>query len=314
MKTTYILAILTILFFTHSVEAQTYTFKVIASSGLSHKNASTDANKLKVGSTLTTTDKIVVGKESYLGLSYPKGGSVQISKPGTYTVAEVEKGLLASKKTVSQKFANYVIGEVTKSGDVDIHKNPYKYQNVTGSVERGFSDIVVMLPKKTYTYQNEFKVQWYKVPKNKTYTVKITDFVGDVIKTFETQDTTVTFKWDAPEFAEHDILEFKIIPKEEKITFIGKYLIERLAGADLEGFKRHFAEFEKQEIGASKDAFSYLSRAIYFEEKEMHLDALAAYQEALKLEPKNEAIDIAYKQFLIRKNIGPAEQIKKSQK
>lgn len=301
-------------FLTYYAEAQTYTFKVIASSGQSHKNATTDANKLKVGSTLIATDKVVVGKESYLGLSYAKGGSAQISKPGTYTVAEIEKGLLASKKTVSQKFANYVIGEVTKAGEVDIHKNPYKYQNVTGSVERGLSDIVVMLPKKTYTYQNEFTIRWYKIPKNKTYTVKITDFVGDLVKTYETQDTTLTLKWDASEFADRDIIEIKILPKEEKITFIGKYNIERLVGADLESFKKNLNEFNKQEVGDSKDAFTHLHRAIYFEEKEMYLDALNAYDEALKLEPKNEVIDIAYKQFLIRKNIGPAEHIKKNRK
>ncbi|MCU0445220.1 MAG: hypothetical protein MUE85_09910 [Microscillaceae bacterium] len=292
--------------------AQDFTFKVIASSGASHKNtAGKEENKLKLGSKLVAGDKVVVAPASYLGLTYAKGGTVQISVAGTYSVKDLETKLLNSKKSVTEKYANFIIGEMTKGNGADIHKNPYKYQNVTGSVERGFSDLVVMLPKNSKTFQNEYKLQWYKVDGNKTFTIKITDFTDELIKTVETTDTTWVLKWDAPEFKDQSSVQVKIIPKEKKLTFLTKYSIERLESEDLTGFQKQFKDFETKEIGNAKDANALLNRAVYLEENEMYIDALYAYTEARKLEPKNEIFEIVYNQFLIRRNIGPAEQIKK---
>jgi hypothetical protein len=304
-------------FFILSIQAfaQDFTFKVIASSGANHKNAAgKEENKLKIGTKLIMGEKIIVSPASYVGLTYAKGGTVQISVAGTYTVKDLETKLLASKKSVTEKYANFIIGEMTKGNGTDIHKNPYKYQNVTGSVERGFSDLVVMLPKNSKVFQNEYKIQWYKLDGNKTFTLKITDIADELIKTIEIADTTWLLKWDAPEFKDHSMVQVKIIPKEKKVTFLTKYAIERLESEDLANFQKQLKDFETKEIGANKDANAALNRAVYLEENEMYLDALYAYTEARKLEPKNEIFEIVYNQYLIRRNIGPVEQIKKSTK
>lgn len=286
--------------------AQDYTFKVMASSGVSKKGATA----LKIGSTLLGADQVTVDAKSYLSLAHSKGGTVQISKAGTYKVAELEKQMLAAKKSVSQKYANFVIGEITKANGEDIHKNPYKYQNVTGSVERSFgSSMAVRLPKTTYIHKDAYTFSWHKPKEGKVF-IYVLDEFSEIIKNYEKSgnDTTLTFNLkDFNESALYAVVvSTKPISKEklEKDGLNKGFGIRKMETADLEKFKKELQALKTSLGDDEKDVNLKLNEAIFLEEKEMYLDAMQAYEDAVKLEPNDEVYKIAYNQFLIRKNIG----------
>jgi hypothetical protein len=295
------------------VYAQTPVFKVMASSGKSSKGTV----GLKVGTPLTTTDQITVATQSYLGLSYNKGGTIQISKAGTYSVKDLETKLLASKKTVSQKVADLVIGEITKNGDADIHKNPYKYQNVTGSVERAtfMNDIVTMLPKSTDFFHSDYTIKWHKLVDNKTYIVVMMNQFDEVLKKVEVADTLYKVDFSTPELAETDMIKIKILSKERKVKEMEGFSFNLLEPKHLESFKRKLAEFKAGLSGNEQESAYKLELAMFYEEHGMLADAFNLYEEVTSSEPSNEGLLIAYNQFLIRHNVGPtADQIREQYK
>lgn len=277
-------------------------FKVIASSGSNTKAGV----KVKIGTQLLATDKITVGAKSYIGLSYAKGGTVQISTAGTYNAKDLETKLLATTKSSSQKYADFIIGEVTKSGDANIHKNPYAYQNVTGSVERkieteGNPEIVVLLPEINVFIKDSYQISWLRTKGVKNYIVEIKNSFDAVLKTFSVQDTTCTIELGSPAFKEHEIFKISISTKDRTMKKINEYAFNRPE----EDFIDAWTSFKKG-LGenADNDAQKQLDKAVFLEENKLILDAQEAYQKAAKLDPESEIFKIAYNQFLIRHKVG----------
>ncbi|NJO03983.1 MAG: hypothetical protein HC880_21950 [Bacteroidia bacterium] len=190
-KFTMLFSVLVLLWGTPELWAQSYTFKVLASSGKS----TLDNDQLTVGKSIPASASIKVESQSYLSLVHKSGGTVEIGKAGTYNVNELEKELLArAKQSTSQRYANYIIGELTKAGDKDIHKNPYKYQNVTGSVERGQEyAILMMLPEKSplYVFPKEYTLQWLPVLGASNYQIQVLDVFDEPLLTQQTSDTSL---------------------------------------------------------------------------------------------------------------------------
>lgn len=276
-------------------------FKVIASSGQNEKSGT----GVKIGTQIASTDQIKVGVKSYLGLSYAKGGTVQISKAGTYSAKDLEAKLLASSKSSSQKYADFIIGEVVKNGDANIHKNPYAYQNVTGSVERATHAISVDLPNTTRYMKDAYTFNWQKVIGGKNYQIQLFNQFEEVVKTVNTQDTTYTINLNSQELKESDFVKVVITCKEVKFpsnqipafSFI-KEDSDKEVKQKIEKFKSSLGE------GYSEDAQKQLELALFLEENKFIVDAFEAYKKATELEPANETIKIAYEQFRIRYGIG----------
>jgi hypothetical protein len=287
------------------LDAQTAIFKVMASSGKSTENA----KLLKVGAALSANDKITIAPtgQTYLALSYSKGGTIQISKAGTYLIKDLEAKLLASKKSVSQKYADFVIGEMTKSGDVNIHKTPYKYQNVTGSVERSMfkSDLVAMLPTVSKFRAKEYRLAWHHVMGNKTYQLKIMNEFDEVVKTAEVQDTSFVLKTDTPELTESEMIKVFLDTKDVKLKYIVKTTLNRMESQFSEKMETQLAEIKKT---FKEDVNGKLQEALLYEDNGLLLEAMQAYEAAMKAEPVSEIYTIAYNQFLIRNRIGPTEE------
>jgi hypothetical protein len=292
--------------------AQDYVFKVIASSGSTHKNAPKEENKLKIGGKLSGGDKIVVGSASYVGLSYAQGGTAQISIAGTYTVKDLETKLLASQKSVGQKYASFIIGEMTKAEGSDIHKNPYKYQNVTGSVERAVvfnpNEIVVLLPVQTSFLQNQYTVKWNKVTGVAEYAVLVKNNFGEDVKKFTTADTSFVLDLNEKGLIDSDQAIVSVTPTNVKIAEPKEYSFNRLDKKDLEHFLKKFNHFKNHEKIDEQDAHSLLNMAVYLEEHKMIMDATVAYEKAMNLAKGDEVFEVAYKQFLIRHEIAKASQ------
>lgn len=287
------------LFFMASGQTSMAQFKVLASSGTSKINAT----PAKVGIPVSATDNISVSAQSYISLLHTKsGGTVEISKAGTYQAATLEKELLKkASSSTSQRYANYIIGELTKAGDQDIHKNPYKYSNVTGSVERGETgDILVLMPKTAPALESEYLIQWNSLPGSTGYILEIRNDFDDLAKVIETKDTFALVNLNIPELEGFDIAKMQIISANDKGA---TSIFFALTKPEEESFTKIQKEFKSLNLSDNPNAGEKLEAAQFFEDRNYIADAIKAYQEAITSDPSFEPFQIAFKQFLIRQGI-----------
>lgn len=298
-----------------SIFGQGYVFKVIASSAEKTTPNTSQNGSLKIGTRLQTNDKITVSNKGYLALAHNQGGTVQISKAGNWTIKDLEANLAKNQKSLGKKYVDFVIGSVVKNGDVDIHKNPHKFQNVTGSVERALEkDLVVMLPKTSKIIFEENKIHWHALKGTSNYIIEVKDAMGDIAKTYEVKDTMLTFNTkDFKDFS--DVMTFRVYSKErlkDKSVKLGEYGFVPTSPKAKEAFLKKHEEFKAENKGNENTAHYKLLEANFFEENGYLLDALNAYESAVQLSNNEEVYDVALKQFTIRFNIGRVEHLKKA--
>lgn len=298
-----------------SIFGQGYVFKVVASSAEQKTPNQSQNGVLKIGTKLQTNDKITISNKGYLALAHQQGGTIQISKAGTWSIKDLETNLAKNQKSLGKKYVDFVIGSVVKNGDVDIHKNPHKYQNVTGSVERALEkDIVVMLPNTTKIIFEENKIHWHALKNTKNYIIEVYDAMDEIVKTYTTADTTFAFNTkDFKDFS--DVMTLKVKSKErlgDVAVKLGKYGLIPFTEKERKTFLENYQTFKAENKNIENTAHYKLLEANFFEENKLLLDALTAYESAVKLSNNEEIYDVALKQFTIRFNIGRVEHLKKA--
>lgn len=288
----------------YGISQAQYTFRVLASSGQS-KVAGGKA--LRTGASLTTANKITVSPRSYLSLVHKSGGTVQISKAGTYSVASLAQKLAQAKASVSKRYATYIISELTKGNKENINKNRYKYMNVTGSVERGDPKgiKVFMAPSNNY-FNPKVKITWEAVDKAKEYEIVIADLFGDVIHTTKVSSNHIVIDFSKYK-TEDQRFVIKVSTKVPRGNAVEMKDCSREVGQiekdKSEAFEKAYADFKKG-ITGKMNAADKLSEAFMMEDYNLFIDALNSFKAAVKMSGNDEAYVTAYRQFLIRNNIG----------
>ena len=173
-------------------QKSSYVFRVLASSGKS--TFSGKQKQLFVGQRLYSNQKVKVGNQSYLSLVSRKGGTVQITKPGVYSIADLKAKLAKTKSTATQRYVTYVISELSKARVKNINRNRYKYMNVTGSVKRAVSNFKLNLAPQNAVnkfLKESVEVRWFAVKGTKTYKITVTNEFDQKLLSKEIKDTTV---------------------------------------------------------------------------------------------------------------------------
>lgn len=282
-----------------------YTFRVLASSGQS-KVAGGKA--LRTGAALTKASKITVSPRSYLSLVHKSGGTVQISKAGTYSVSSLAQKLAQTKASVSKRYATYIIKELTKGNKENINKNRYKYMNVTGSVERkNPNEIDVFMASSNNYIDPKVKITWKEVKGAKEYTVIIADLFDEEL--YRTKVSGTSMLIDFSKYKAED--ERFIVRVSTKVPAPGNKLQKKtrscevgaMAKTKAKAFETAYADFKKG-ISGKMNAADKLSEAFMMEDHKLYINALNSFQDAVKMSGNDEAYVTAYRQFLIRNNIG----------
>lgn len=303
-----------------------YAFRVMASKGTSKVNS---VKKLYPGSKLNSSDKVKVYSNSYLSLAHKDGGTVKIAKSGTYSVSDLSKKLKASKKSSNQRFKQFIIGELTKN-KVDVNKNYRSNQNVTGSVERSMdmvniaasdaTPIILILPSQTGNklYGDKVMVEWLPIKEGVTYVIDVLNDFDTKVHTVETKETKFDFdkkilnkKSEEADDVASDMYKINIKVKENENFKTGAEspaisLIE--SNDKMKVALKKFDEDNKDRLGSTS---YFMDKADLFAEHELLLDAMAAYQEAVKLEPE---MKLAYYDFLVSNKIAGYERVEEEKK
>ena len=278
--------------------AQDEMFKVLASKGGNKLQTSgtSDWKPVFVGKKLTKGDKITIADNGYLGLAYKNGKTIELKKAGTYEVNKLASEVASQNASTTTKYANYLAGEMGKTGGEDMAKNKYKYMAVTGSVERG-SGVAIIAPKEVKAFNNTLTIEWKSEPGAKDYVVEVTNLFGDIVLTKETKDTSMIINLDKKK---ERIYVTKVYLKENQ-NYVGEIKIEYPSEDKSIELNKEITELNTQL--PENNALNKMIFASFYEDNKLFLEALQSYQTAIKLQPDVDDYKLAYNQFLERSGL-----------
>jgi hypothetical protein len=272
------------------IQAQgSYVFKVLGVSGTVKKHNATGDVVLTPGTKLNSDESIII-ESGYCGLMHSSGKGLEVKKPGTYTIADLSKTIAANGKQgkVSDRYVNYVMGQLTKEEAEDINANHRKYMEVTGSVERASTvyNIKLLALKSNEVLPKAYTLSWTSNAKNAEYQLEVFNLFNESVFTAKTKETSAAVDF-APLFAKH-----------------GKNLLVSVKVVGNSDFKSNEYSFKlaetSEELGLSdeKTPASNMINGMICEENKLYLDALAYYKEASTQESNVEGYKKAYDQLL----------------
>jgi hypothetical protein len=282
------------------VNAQTsgYSFRVIACKGSSEIKSGGAWQPVKTGAVLKPGDEIRVGENAYVGLFHQSGKPIELNKPNTYAVSQLEKQVGSSGPGVLNKYADFIM-----SSNSDERKNKLA---ATGAVHRGTKEnINVLLPSapgsNTAVFNTLVVIRWESQKTKGPFIVNVTNIFGDQVARFETSSSSLVLNLEDKPFAELGSLFVEVTDKANPKIASPQYTIKRMTPSEQEQIKKAWNEIAAEIAEVS--AMNKFLTAGFYENKNLIIDAIAAYEEAIRLAPDVEFFREAYDNFLIRNGL-----------
>jgi hypothetical protein len=275
--------------------AQDVAFKVLVNKGKNEVKSKEGWVPVKTGTSLKSDDELKVSDNSYVGLVHVSGKPLEVKDAGKYKIVD-----LASKVSGGTSVLN-------KYTDFILSSNSQKKNNLaaTGAVSRGGKDIKVYLPRPEFSvvFNNQVTFGWETENTIGPYTVIFSSMFGDELKKIETAANQVTIDLSDVSFSNEDNIRINILAKGGSIskTTENEYGLKRLSKADVNRIKTELIEVKSSVT--EETALNKLILAGFYEKNNLLVDAITAYQEAMKLAPDVPDYKIQYNDFLLRNAI-----------
>lgn len=280
-----------------------YAFRVLANKGANqYKPKEADAwQPVKTGISLNVGDELKVSENSYLGLVSKNGKPLEIKEAKNYKVAD----LLDRVKTgtsVMSKYTDFILS----SNSAEAKKNRL---SATGAVHRGeASALTVYLPgtQNSYIYNNTMYVVWEAPKAGGPYVVTLMDFMEEELMKVETPETSVKLDLSDPKLAKVTNFLVQVASKADSKVHSEGNAVKRLTAAEHEKIKKSY-----EEIAADvkeETAFTKFLLAGFYEQHGLLIDAMTAYEEAVRLAPDVESFMEARNEFLYRNKMATQKQ------
>jgi len=286
--------------------AQQSNFKVLAASGTVQVKSGTDSwTKAQAGKRVGNTDVIKIAEGSLVGLLYKNGTTLEIKVAGVYSYAELEKLLSEkAKTTITGKYAEYVMNEVSKANDEPVKVAPGKHMNITGAVMRsapGVKAPVIKLyvPPTDILANSNPTLHWSRAKEEGAYVIRVMNMENDVLMVKDSDDTSATLELSSiPTLKNEKMALVTIELKANKMMRSALVPLNLVSGPDA-------IELDKQLTGIKdnlnkKNATDWIGLALFCEQNSLNLDAYDAYLNALRLAPKVADYQTMYNDFLTR--------------
>lgn len=294
---------------------------------------------VRTGMKLSSNDKINVGDKSSITLLYNKGRSIDINKPGTYSISDVMAQAAKGGSGFSSKFANYVYNELTETSDdpnADTHK---KNMGTTGSVERAGGDrqrnvdalteilqtaglaeegqhlnegvantvesvledntLTAIMPRSSYLLEPALTFSWFKNGNAQSYILVLIDAAGNTALRKTVNDTTCRIDMTAEKLERGKNYYWKVLRADKESVRSTEYCLQLLPEAEAQA-KRDTLNGIESELG--KSAFANIVKAQFAEDAGLHIDAVRNYNDAVSTSG-NEDYKRYYRNYLRRLNL-----------
>lgn len=299
MKTTkwFLLSALAVV--TYAVQAQDYAFQVMINKGANEVKSGNTWAPVKTGASLKAGDEIKLSDNAYLGLRHASGKMVEVKKAGPYKVADLAANVTGGS-SVLNKYTDFILS----SNSPEAKKNRL---SATGAVHRGTGDAInLFLPENQFSgiFGNKVILNW-EAKSAGPYVIELQNMFEDVLATYETMETSYTVDLTDPKLADKDLnaIMVKVSSKTDAKQSSAVKMIKKLSADEDKKVKAAMGE-----MGAALQDESAINKyfmANFYEQNNLVVDAITAYQEAIKLEP---SFKEDYEDFLIRKGLKQAKQ------
>lgn len=283
----------------YAAMAQDYTFQVMINKGANEVKSGNTWAPVKTGASLKAGDEIKLSDNAYLGLRHASGKMMEVKQSGTHKVAD-----LASKVTGGSSVLNKYTDFILSSNSPEAKKNRL---SATGAVHRGAADAInLFLPDNQFSgiFGSKVILNW-EAKSEGPYVIELQNMFEDVLAQYETTETSYTIDLTDPKLADKDLgaIMVKVASKKDAKQASAVKMIKKLSADE----EKKIAS-AKNELGTSLEeetAINKFTLAGFYEQNNLVVDAITAYQEAIKLEP---AYQEFYEEFLIRKNLKITKQ------
>lgn len=292
MKIKNILTLLGILISLHSI-GQEYAFKVLVNKGKNEIKVGNDWQPIKTGHSLGSGDELKISENSYIGLIHATGKPLEVKEAGKYKVVDLA-ARVSGGSSVLNKYTDFILSSNSQK------KNDLL---ATGAVHRGTENIKVFLPKSEFSvvYGNTVVINWEYDKALAPYIITFKSMFGDELKKIESTEDNVTIDLSEPTFVNEDNILIDVHPKTDRTKASGDYTLKRISPADKDRIKNAISEIEAQT--SEQTALNKLVLAGFYEKNGLLVNAITAYQEAIKLAPDVSEYKEQYHEFLRRNDI-----------
>jgi hypothetical protein len=279
------------------VSGQDYAFKVLANKGANEVKSGEAWQPLKTGASLRSTDEVKLADNAYIGLVHKSGRPIEVKQAGAHKISDLEKKVGVGS-SVLNKYTDFILS----SNSAEAKKNRL---SATGAVHRATETaaIKLMLPENQHSgiYNTKAVINWSGSKVAGPYIVTLRNMFDDELTKIETPETTIQIDLSDPKFVNENAILVEVSAKADEKQISKQHLIKRLPAAEQQKVKKSLNEImgEVQE----QTALNQLILAGFFEENNLLIDAITAYEDAIKLAPDVPSYQEAYDEFLLRQNL-----------
>ncbi len=294
MKNSSLIVLVGLIFTISAAQAQDYAFKVMANKGSNEVKSGDSWQAIKPGSSLKSGDELKVSENSYIGLIHATGKPMELRQAGSYKVADLAAKLTGGS-SVLNKYTDFIL-----SSNAEGKKNKL---SATGAVHRGLEDIKVFLPENQFSdvFNSYAIINWESSKSGGPYVVTFKNMFDDELTRIETPETTARIDLSAPEFANESAILVEVKSKSDGNSKSEQHLIKKMNNTQQEKVKKDLSEIGGELAEAT--ALNKFIMAGFYEEKKLFIDAITAYEEAIKMAPDVPSYKEAYEEFLLRNKL-----------
>jgi len=276
-----------------AVSAQDYVFKVLANKGSNEVKSGDTWQPLKTGASLKKEDEVKLSDNAYIGLVHSNGKPLELKQAGSYKVSDLS-AKVGPGASVLSKYTDFILS----SNSAEAKKNRL---SATGAVHRGESyAIQLLLPENQHSgiFNSVAIINWQGTKVPGPYIVTLRNMFDDELAKVETPETSFQVDLTDPKFANVNAVIVEVKSKNDPKQISKQHLIKKLTPADAEKIKNSLNSI----IGevSEQTALNKFILAGFYEENNLFIDAIAAYEDAIKLAPDVPSYREAYDDFLAR--------------
>ncbi len=274
---------------------QDYAFKVMANKGSNEIKSGNSWQPIKTGASLKSGDELKLVDNAYIGLIHASGKPLELKQAGNYKVAELVAKISGGSSALN-KYTDFIL-----SSNSDEKKNKL---TATGAVHRAAEStpIKVMLPENQYAgvYNNEVVAHWEADDKKASgpYIVTIQNMFGDQLEKIETSEKSIRIDIGQQKLAAENAILIEVSSKANPKVTSRQHLVKKLSTSDREKVKKLYTDIMGEV--AEPTALNYFILAGFYESQGLLIDAIVAYENAVKIEP---SFKEDYDYFLLRNGL-----------
>lgn len=291
-------ALLTALILTASLaSAQDYAFKVLANKGSNQVKSGDTWQPIKTGISLKSGDEVKLSDNAYIGLVHSSGKPVEVKEAGVHKVSDLESKV-GTGTSVLNKYTDFILS----SNSAEAQKNRL---SATGAVHRALetSAIKLFLPENQYAgiFNNKAIITWDGSTVPGPYTITIKNMFEDVLMKEETPETSYEIDLGEEKYASENAILIEVTSKTDPSLTSSQHLIKKLSPAEQESVSKLFTQISGQVT--EETPLNKLLLAGFYENNHLLIDAIYAYQQAIRMAPDVPTFKESYDEFLLRNNL-----------